>query len=206
MRYFDIILFIAIIFLSLNFIGKKGQSNNTSPIFLTDTTIANGVDSRIRKKDSVYATGTNSVAVATVTGSNGVNPVKFVDFASKYIGTPYVWGSVNPAVGFDCSGFINHVSKHFGLAVPRSSVEFTNYGTEIELSKAQPGDFILFKGTDPNSSRVGHMGIITENPGGSLKFIHSTSGKKKGVTISDLEGYYETRFVKIIRIPGMGQA
>jgi len=44
------------------------------------------------------------------------------------------------------------------------------------------------------------MGIVTDNPDGHLSFIHSSSGHKRGVHISELQGYYKTRLVKVIRI------
>ncbi|HET9744699.1 MAG TPA: C40 family peptidase [Chitinophagaceae bacterium] len=124
----------------------------------------------------------------------------FVEYAKTLTGTPYLYGSIDPARGLDCSGFINAVSNHFGIKVPRSSVEFTNVGTTVETGEARPGDLVLFTGTDPGKRVVGHMGIVTNNDDGHLKFIHSTSGKAKGVTTSDLDGYYQTRFVKVIRI------
>jgi len=125
---------------------------------------------------------------------------QFVDYAKTLIGTRYVWGSVNPDVGVDCSGFVNYVSNHFGISVPRTSAQFTNVGTMVKVEEAQPGDLILFTGSDPKKKVVGHMGIITENPGDHLTFIHSSSGHKRGVHISELQGYYKTRLVKIIRI------
>lgn len=124
----------------------------------------------------------------------------FVEYAKKLTGTPYLYGSIDPARGLDCSGFINAVSNHFGIKVPRSSVEFTNVGSPVESGEAKPGDLVLFTGTDPGKRVVGHMGIVTSNDDGHLQFIHSTSGKAKGVTTSDLDGYYQTRFVKVIRI------
>jgi cell wall-associated NlpC family hydrolase len=68
------------------------------------------------------------------------------------------------------------------------------------MNNAEPGDLILFTGTDPLKHDVGHIGIITNNLDGQVEFIHSSSGKAKGVTVSDLSDYYKTRFVKIIRI------
>jgi len=124
----------------------------------------------------------------------------FVEYAKTLVGTPYLYGSVNPNHGLDCSGFVNCVSNHFGIKVPRSSVEFTNIGTTITTNNAKPGDLILFTGTDPGKHIVGHIGIITDNLDGNIQFIHSSSGKINGVTISELSGYYETRFVKVIRI------
>ena len=124
----------------------------------------------------------------------------FVNYAKGFIGTPYVYGSTNPAIGFDCSGFINHVAHHFGLNVPRSSVDYTNFGTDVSMANAKVGDLILFTGTDASQRVVGHMGIVTNSSPNNFEFIHSTSGKAKGVTVSQLKGYYETRFVKVIRI------
>lgn len=132
------------------------------------------------------------------TGSN--IPDSVVAFGKSLVGTPYLYASSDPAKGFDCSGFITYVFNHFHIAVPRSSVEFTNVGAEIPQEFAKPGDLILFTGTDSTVRVVGHMGIVESNEYGNLLFLHSTSGKTYGVTISPLKGYYETRFVKVIRV------
>ena len=109
--------------------------------------------------------------------TKNVNPVKLVDFAQTLIGVPYVYGSTNPKVGFDCSGFITYVFNNFDIKVPRSSVDFTNVGTEVPVAESKTGDLILFTGTDPLERTVGHMGIVVSNVD-TLKFIHSTSGKR----------------------------
>ena len=137
-------------------------------------------------------------------GTNITNPIsaeQLLNYAKTLIGTPYKYASINPAEGLDCSGFITHVFNHFGIEVPRSSVDFTNYGTTINLQDAKPGDLVLFTGTDSTSTIVGHMGIITDNINGGINFIHSTSGKQYGVTITELNKYYLKRFVKVTRIP-----
>ncbi|MEO6584384.1 MAG: NlpC/P60 family protein, partial [Ferruginibacter sp.] len=89
--------------------------------------------------------------------------------------------------------------NHFNVKVPRSSVDFTNVGKEVPVAAAKPGDLILFTGTDSMVRIVGHMGIVTQNSD-SLKFIHSTSGRKYGVTETPFNKYYQGRFVKIIDI------
>src|ERR1041384_6918286 len=40
---------------------------------------------------------------------------QFVAYAKTLIGTPYLYGSIDPAKGLDCSGFVNAVSNHFGI-------------------------------------------------------------------------------------------
>ncbi len=123
-----------------------------------------------------------------------------VTFAETLVGTPYKYASIDPAQGFDCSGFITYVFNHFNIAVPRSSIGFTNAGTDIPLKDAKRGDLILFTGTDSTEKFVGHMGIVTVNTNDSLQFIHSTSGKAYGVTVTPLNAYYKGRFVKVIRL------
>ena len=124
---------------------------------------------------------------------------ELVGFAKTLIGIPYKYASTDPSNGFDCSGFITYVFNHFNWEVPRSSVDFTNVGKQINLIDAKEGDLILFTGTDDSIRIVGHMGIITENID-TLSFIHSTSGRAYGVTISNLEEHYKKRFVKVISI------
>jgi len=127
-------------------------------------------------------------------------PAEVLAFAKKLIGVPYLYASTDPAKGFDCSGFITYVFNHFSIAVPRSSVDFTNVGKEVNYKDAMPGDLILFTGTDSTIRIVGHMGIVESVDNGTLKFIHSTSGKAKGVVITEFGNYYKSRFVKTIRI------
>jgi cell wall-associated NlpC family hydrolase len=135
----------------------------------------------------------------TFTQLLNIDREEFVGFAKTLMGTRYKYGSALPSNGLDCSGFIYYVFGHFHVKAPRSSVDFTNEGETIDVKDALPGDIILFTGPDNSSGIVGHMGIITENEG-TLKFIHSASGKSVGVIINSLSGYYKTHFVKVIRI------
>lgn len=139
-------------------------------------------------------TSSPTTRMASVTGP------KLVEYARRFYGVPYRYGSSDPNVGFDCSGFISYVYTHFGIEVPRSSANFTDVGTPVEIDSAAPGDLVLFTGTDPESGTVGHIGIVTKNDRDGLEFIHSSSGKQYSVTVTPLEGYYETRFVKVIRV------
>jgi len=151
------------------------------------------------EKDSIIHTND---PLNIYTGSaKTIFPEQLLGYAKTLIGTPYKYASINPADGLDCSGFITHVFNHFFIQVPRSSVDFTSYGITINNADAQPGDLVLFTGTDSTIEVVGHMGIVTEQINGVVNFIHSTSGKAYGVTISALTAHYKKRFVKIIRIP-----
>lgn len=132
--------------------------------------------------------------------TGNISPTELLTYAKTLLGVPYLYASTDPLKGFDCSGFITNVFNHFNIVVPRSSVDFTNVGKEIDEKDAAPGDLILFTGTDSIIRIVGHMGIVESNKDGKLQFIHSTSGKAKGVVITPFEKYYRSRFVKVIRI------
>ena len=133
-----------------------------------------------------------------VTGS--ISPDSLVNFAKTLLGTPYLWASIDPAQGFDCSGFITYVFNHYKIKVPRSSYDFGNVGKTIPLAESKKGDLILFTGTDSSERKIGHMGIVLTNDSSRITFIHSSSGKAHGVTISPLDKNYQRRFVKTIRV------
>ena len=132
--------------------------------------------------------------------TNGRDIDSLIDFAQSLTGTPYKYASTDPNEGFDCSGFITHVFNHFGISVPRSSKDFEFVGTEIPLLDSRRGDLILFTGTDSTERIIGHMGIIVANDSSHIKFIHSSSGKAMGVVTTELNKYYEGRYVKTIRV------
>lgn len=121
-----------------------------------------------------------------------------ISFAETLIGTKYSYGSSVKENGLDCSGFINYVFNHFKISVPRSSVDFTNAGIEVPIKVSKAGDIILFTGHNEKSGVVGHMGIITENKNGIVKFIHAS--ESKGIMISGMNSYFIPRFVKVNRI------
>ncbi|WP_316765257.1 C40 family peptidase [Pedobacter frigiditerrae] len=125
---------------------------------------------------------------------------QLLDFAKTMIGVPYRYATSNPEKGFDCSGFVNYVFSSFGFKVPRSSPEFASAGVPVKLADAKVGDVLIFTGTNPKVRRIGHVGIIYSIEDGEIKFIHSTSGKAHGVTITDFDAYYKSRFMKAVSI------
>ena len=202
-------LFIAAIFIwACNWHPKTSEEGLVDTLTVNDSSFARA-DSHLLKTDRLTVDtfkadntlnhDTVSLIPARDIDTKNVSPNNLVNFAETLIGTPYVYASSNPKVGFDCSGFITYVFNHFGISVPRSSIDFTGVGKEIPAAKAKRGDIILFTGTDSTERFVGHMGIVVSNSD-TLRFIHSTSGKAMGVTITPLNKYYLGRFVKTIRV------
>ncbi len=190
MKHFEKWFFISILLIGCNASFEKDKANKQVDVKVQVDTV---VSTKVLQTPIIDIEENSPQFIATI------NPKVLVEFAKTLSGIPYKYASIDPAVGFDCSGFITYVFNHFNIAVPRSSVDFTNVGIVVEPTLAKEGDLILFTGTVDSIRIVGHMGIVSENID-TLKFIHSTSGKANGVTISPLNEHYKKRFVKVIRV------
>lgn len=112
-----------------------------------------------------------------------------VSYAKQFLGTPYVWSGTNLNKGVDCSGFVYAVMKNFGISLNRSSAGMASNGVAISKSELAAGDLVLFDTTGPNDGGISHVGIYI----GNGDYIHSSSGKVKGVIISNLNEAYSAR-------------
>jgi lipoprotein Spr len=136
----------------------------------------------------------------TSLNTDSVSADSLIQFAQNLIGTRYRPASSDPLRGFDCSGFVGYVFKNFNFNVPRSSCEFIGIGEKVKFEDAKPGDIILFTSPKKHSHRIGHVGIVMYNGIDDFRFIHSTSGKEYGVTITSMDNTYRRRFVQVIRL------
>ncbi|MCC6582359.1 MAG: C40 family peptidase [Chitinophagales bacterium] len=174
------------------FAAKKKKKNSTKP----KTTVS------LTKRDSVFRKPVPFDLDYSTYKAGTKDENDIIWFAKQQLGTPYKYASANPKNGgLDCSGFLYYVFTHFNIKVPRSSKDYMSYGTTINKNEAKKGDVIVFTGTDASQRIGGHVGLVLENNNGELTFIHGSSGKANGVTISKLsEGYYSKRFLKVIRV------
>lgn len=116
--------------------------------------------------------------------------------ATSRIGTKYRSGGTD-AAGFDCSGLMFSSFKTIAMELPRSSFEQAEIGVKIDKKLAQKGDLIFF--ATNGSSRINHVGLITEVTENDIKFVHSSTSS--GVIISSVnESYYQKRFIQINRV------
>ena len=82
---------------------------------------------------------TQTPSVPVPTSKNGQ---AIADFASKFVGAPYVAGGTSPS-GWDCSGVVQWVFGQFGISLPRTSGQQATVGVAVpSLAQAQPGDII----------------------------------------------------------------
>ena len=135
---------------------------------------------------------------STVVVKNDPKVDALISFAKTFLGVPYRYGGSTPS-GFDCSGFINFIFGNFGFSLVRSSYQLAELGETVPISQIQPGDLMFFKGSNVNSSTVGHVGMVIEVKADELNFIHSANG---GVQITNFKTskYYIARYVKTKRL------
>lgn len=121
-----------------------------------------------------------------------------VDYGMKYLGKPYITGA-SCEEGFDCSGFVYFVFKHFKISVPRSSIQFEDFGKEIPIDSVRKGDILVF--LSPSKNVIGHVGIVTKPNGMESEFIHATSGTAMKVVLTNLNNKgYTKRLVKAVDV------
>lgn len=122
-----------------------------------------------------------------------------IAFAKTFLGTPYRYAGSTPS-GFDCSGFINYVFGNFGFELTHSSYGLAEFGQTVKLSDIRPGDLMFFKGSNVNSTRVGHVAMVIEVTPDAIKFIHSSTSR--GVVIDNFKTskYFIARFLKAKRL------
>jgi cell wall-associated NlpC family hydrolase len=79
--------------------------------------------------------------------------------ATRYIGTPYIWGGTSPS-GFDCSGFVRYVYARHGITLPRTVKEQYQIGMPVSRDRLRPGDIVFFDRLRHNGLYLGHARLI----------------------------------------------
>ncbi len=111
-----------------------------------------------------------------------------ISLAKSKLGHSYEIAKSGPD-HFDCSGFVYYLFKNNGIKIPRTSLSQSKSGDKLKRDELKRGDMVFFD--TYNRKHVNHSGVYI----GDGKFIHSSSGKAHGVTISDLDkGFYKDKF------------
>ena len=108
-------------------------------------------------------------------------------------GAPYRNGGIDPAAGFDCSGFVQYVYAQHGVAMPREVREQFRVGKNVGKDQLEPGDLVFFSTVAPGAS---HVGIVI----GGDQFVHAPSERGVVRVESLSQSYWASRYIGARRI------
>ncbi len=129
----------------------------------------------------------------TPSRSAGASRSEVLQYAARFLNTPYKYGGTTPA-GFDCSGFVQYVYKHFDISLPRTAAAQASTGVRVDKSNLNPGDLVFF---NTDGSGINHVGIYA----GNGRFIHSSSPNSGGVIYTSMgESFYSKSYVGARRL------
>ena len=86
-----------------------------------------------------------------------------------FIGVPYAYGSSDPAVGFDCSGFVKYIYQtKYDIELEHGSYYIYDDGVEVPFNDMQPGDILCYC---DNSGYYYHVAIYI----GDGRMVHAST-------------------------------
>lgn len=112
-----------------------------------------------------------------------------IEYASQFVGNPYVWGGTSLTDGADCSGFVQQIYKAYGYDLPRVAADQSQYGTQIAIEDAQPGDLIFYA----ENGYVYHVAMYAGN-GTTIEAANETQGIIYG-TVNTADAVWATRIL-----------
>lgn len=128
----------------------------------------NVIDEDNTVEDTDYSESGSTDSSVSYSGSGS----SVADYATQFVGNPYVYGGTSLTNGADCSGFVQSVYANFGVSLPRTSYDQMNVGTEVSYSEAQPGDLICYGGHVAiylGGGRIVHASNSAPYPAGGIK-------------------------------------
>ena len=111
------------------------------------------------------------------------------DYASRFIGTPYLWGGDSPMEGFDCSGLVLEVLQAHGVF--ERGKDYSAHGIREQLigrgcpeiiGLGYAGCIVFWPGSN---NRIGHVAIMVDNE----HIVHAAGGGSAVDSLDDAKKY-----------------
>ena len=122
-----------------------------------------------KSSKSSSSSSSTSGGTSTYNAPSGSDGAAVANFASQFVGNPYVAGGTSLTNGADCSGFVMSVYAQFGVSLPHSSGAMRGCGYEVGTDQMQPGDIVCYSGHV--AIYVGNNTIVhASTPSSGIKF------------------------------------
>ncbi len=127
------------------------------------------VEVALRAADAAAAQA--DVAQVAVSQAGEESGQAVIEFATQFVGNPYVWGGSSLTHGTDCSGFTMAVYSNFGFRLAHFDRSQRSAGSPVaSLSEARAGDIVCYNG---------HVALYM----GDGMIVHAQD-ERHGITIS----------------------
>jgi len=158
---------------------------SSSSVSNSSSSNSSGYSNASSRNSSSSSSSSNS-STSSSSGNSSVRS-NIVNYASRFLGNPYVWGGTSLTNGADCSGFTQSVFRDNGVSIPRDSRSQASGGSTISINNIQAGDLIFYS----RNGVINHVAIYM----GNGKVIHASS-PETGIRITN---YNYRQPVKAVR-------
>lgn len=145
---------------------RAQEAANDSSSAGTSSASTSGTGSNTSSNSTAVSSGTQSSPETSSTSGSGQS---VVNYASQFLGNPYVYGGSSLTGGTDCSGFVMSVYAHFGVSLPHSSNALRSVGYGVSYDSMQAGDIICYNGHVAIYAG-GNTVIHASNPADGIKY------------------------------------
>jgi cell wall-associated NlpC family hydrolase len=137
---------------------------------------------------AVAGPAANATAAAPQRHTRADVGVRVARYARTLVGVPYRYGGMSPRSGFDCSGLVTFVYRHFGIALPHYTGGQISAGRRVRRRRLRAGDLLFFG--------LGHVGLYV----GRGMFVHAPHTGARVRIESLWHGWYGGRLTAARRV------
>lgn len=142
------------------------DADNSASAGTSSPSTSTGTSSSSSSQASTSSSSSSSTPQTSSTSGSGQ---AVVNYASQFLGNPYVYGGSSLTGGTDCSGFVMSVYAHFGRSLPHSSSALRSVGYGVSYDSMQPGDILCYDGHVAIYAG-GNTVIHASNPADGIKY------------------------------------
>lgn len=166
---------------------RRAQEEANNRATYSNNSVSNSSSSNSSGYSNASSGNSSSSSSSSNYSGNSSLRSNIVNYATRFLGNPYVWGGTSLTNGADCSGFTQSVFRDNGVSIPRDSRSQAAGGSTISINNIQAGDLIFYS----RNGVINHVAIYM----GNGKVIHASS-PETGIRITN---YNYRQPVKAVR-------